>query len=106
MHRSEKKIIENQLREERLKKLEKEAQRNEAVQAMELAINRTEVAELKSKEMSDMLNEAKTLVGANEKLHRTLQLETDRRKVLHNKLEDLKGRIRVYVRIRCLDDNE
>jgi len=44
MHRSEKKIIENQLREERLKKLEKEAQRNEAVQAMELAINRTEVA--------------------------------------------------------------
>ena len=41
--------------------------------------------------MSDMLNEAKALVGANEKLHRTLQLETDRRKVLHNKLEDLKG---------------
>ena len=56
--------------------------------------------------MSDMLNEAKTLVAANEKLHRTLQLETDRRKVLHNKFEDLKYRIWVYVRIRCLDDSE
>ena len=64
------------------------------------------IKELKSKEMSDMLNEAKTLVGANEKLHRTLQLETDRRKVLHNKFEDLKYRIYVYVRIRCLDDSE
>ena len=75
------------------------------MQAMELAINRTEVAELKSKEMSDMSNEAKTLVVANEKIHRSLQLETDRRKVLHNKHKDLKGHIRVYVRIRCLDDN-
>jgi len=46
------------------------------------------------------------MIGKNEKLHHALYVETGRRKILHNKLEDLKGRIRVYVRIRPLSSRE
>lgn len=52
--------------------------------------------------MANMIKEAKTLITANEKLHRSLQEEIDKRKILHNMIEDMKGRIRVYARIRPL----
>lgn len=44
-----------------------------------------------------MIHKTKTLVGANEHLQRALSVETDGRKVLHNKFEDHKWKIRVYV---------
>eukprot|EP00957_Ditylum_brightwellii_P196201 14949646-Ditylum_brightwellii.AAC.1 len=61
---------------------------------MELAMHKTNAAEAKLNEMTGLIKEAKVLVGVNERLHRALHIETDRRKTLHNKLEDLKGRIR------------
>ncbi len=59
-----------------------------------------ERAEAKLKEMSAMVEQAQALAQTNDKLHRSLLIEMDKRKELHNKLEDMKGRIRVYVRVR------
>ena len=105
-HELEMEGVQNRLNEERLAKMEKELERNVAVQTMEEAVERTQAAESKLEEMTDMLKEAKVLIGVNERLHKALHKETDRRKMLHNKLEDLKGRIRVYVRIRPLSTDE
>jgi len=63
-------------------------------------------AENHCERMTNMIKEAKTLITANEKLHRSLQEEIDKRKILHNMIEDMKGRIRVYVRIRPLNSSE
>jgi hypothetical protein len=62
--------------------------------------------EIKLQESVKLVHEAKAALAANERLHRLLQMETDKRKVLHNKLEDMKGRIRVYVRIRPISEAE
>ena len=105
-HQAEKNSLETQLQEERLLKIEKEVERNDAVHAKDLAERKRDEAESRLKKMTDLVKEAKVLVGVNERLHRRLQVETDRRKTLHNKLEDLKGRIRVYVRIRPMSSNE
>ena len=74
----------------------------------DLEISRTKNVEtdLKLQEVSSMIHEAKIALAANEKLHRMLQSETDKRKVLHNQVEDMKGRIRVYVRIRPISSEE
>mmetsp|Transcript_143 Transcript_143/g.182 ORF Transcript_143/g.182 Transcript_143/m.182 type:complete len:1137 (+) Transcript_143:534-3944(+) len=105
-HAQEKEALHSQINEERLAKMEKEVERNEAMQKMELAMHKTNAAEAKLNEMTGLIKEAKVLVGVNERLHRALHIETDRRKTLHNKLEDLKGRIRVYVRIRPISRTE
>ena len=42
----------------------------------------------------------------NAQLDRDLVREVKRRKDLHNALEDLKGRIRVYLRVRPMNDKE
>jgi hypothetical protein len=105
-HINEMENLNKQLQEEKLLKMEKEVQRNAAVSSYEDALKRTNDAEAKLEQISSMIKEAQALVSANEKLHRSLALETDKRKALHNKLEDLKGRIRVYVRIRPLSNDE
>ena len=53
-----------------------------------------------------MINDAKLLMSRNEQLSRELYIETDRRKELHNTFEDMKGRIRVYVRLSPVCQNE
>ena len=55
------------------------------------------IQDSKLKEMSNLIAEAKILIGVNEKLHRCLHVETDRRKALHNKLEDLKGALYISI---------
>jgi hypothetical protein len=105
-HGEEKDHLQRQLNEERLSRMETEVERNDAVEAKENAIRRCTAVENKLREMHELITEAKVLTGVNERLHRALQAEAERRKVLHNKLEDLKGRIRVYVRIRPLSSTE
>ena len=100
------KRVNQELNEERLSRMEKEVERNDAIEAKESAIKRSIVAENKLKEVSELVEEAKALVGVNDRLHRSLQTEAQKRKILHNKLEDIKGRIRVYVRIRPLSISE
>lgn len=56
--------------------------------------------------MTDLIKSSKHLEKNNEELNLSLQKETERRKVLHNTIEDMKGRIRVYVRIRPLSESE
>ena len=56
--------------------------------------------------MTAFINRTNELKEANDKLHISLSEEVEKRKVLHNTLEDLKGRIRVYVRVRPLSDTE
>ena len=42
----------------------------------------------------------------NEKLWVRYQLESDQRKRLHNQIEDMKEKIRVYCRVRPLNQNK
>ena len=105
-HGEEKDELQSQLNEERLSRMEKEVERNDAIEAKENAIRRCTAVEIKLREMHELITEAKVLTGVNERLHKALQAEAERRKILHNRLEDLKGRIRVYVRIRPLSSTE
>lgn len=77
-------------------------QRNMRTEAERKARN----VEMQFDEMSHMVKEAKSLVAANVNLHKYLDVERVKRKELHNKLENLKGRIRVFVRIRPLNKSE
>lgn len=83
-----------------------EAEKVKAFERYQEAEQRANDAESRLAQMSSMINQAKTMVAANEKLHHSLHTEIQKRKHLHNKLEDLKGRIRVYVRIRPLSKSE
>ena len=98
--------MQGQLREAKLNKMEALLARDEAVNSMEVAQDKARSAQAKLKEMTDFINQTETLKKSNDQLHISLQEETDRRKVLHNTLEDIKGRIRVYVRVRPLSDSE
>ena len=105
-HKAEMKHISDQLREETLSKMEMEASKYEAIAAMETAQEKARSATAKLNEMTDLINLSKHLEKNNEELNLSLQKETERRKVLHNTIEDMKGRIRVYVRIRPLSETE
>ena len=105
-HRAELKKVNDQLREETLSKMEIEASKYEAVAAMEMAQEKARSASAKLYEMTDLIKSSKHLEKNNEELNLSLQKETERRKVLHNTIEDIKGRIRVYVRIRPLSESE
>lgn len=99
-------VVENRLREEKILRVQNEVERNDAVQAYENAIKATKKAEEDVIRMSGMIKEAKALIGTNERLHKALHDEIDKRKSLHNHLEDLRGKIRVYVRVRPLNAKE
>lgn len=105
-HRAELKKVNDQLREETLSKMEIEASKYEAVSAMEMAQEKARSVTAKLNEMTDLIKTSKHLEKNNEELNLSLQKETERRKVLHNTIEDMKGRIRVYVRIRPLSESE
>ena len=69
-------------------------------------IKRTELAETLQKNMQHQVEEAKQIHQFNSQLHKDLAREQLARKRLHNEMEDLKGRIRVYVRIRPFSKSE
>ncbi len=105
-HRAELKKVNDQLHEETLSKMEIEASKYEAVAAMETAQEKARSVSAKMHEMTDLIKTSKHLEKNNKELNLSLQKETERRKVLHNTIEDMKGRIRVYVRIRPLSESE
>ena len=91
-HREELQAIQEQLKEEQLSRMELEFASNEAINSMERAVDKANVAEAQLKEMTDMINETQALKESNDKLHSTLQAETEKRKILHNTIEDMKGK--------------
>eukprot|EP00595_Chromulina_sp_UTEXLB2642_P000751 CAMPEP_0196763324 /NCGR_PEP_ID=MMETSP1095-20130614/3848_1 /TAXON_ID=96789 ORGANISM="Chromulina nebulosa, Strain UTEXLB2642" /NCGR_SAMPLE_ID=MMETSP1095 /ASSEMBLY_ACC=CAM_ASM_000446 /LENGTH=433 /DNA_ID=CAMNT_0042116253 /DNA_START=661 /DNA_END=1962 /DNA_ORIENTATION=+ len=56
--------------------------------------------------MQNEISEARVVQQYNAQLHKDLAREQLARKRLHNEMEDLKGKIRVYVRIRPLSKSE
>lgn len=91
IHSEEVQALHGRLKEEQLSRMELEIASNGAVDAMERAVEKQIAAETKLKEMEDMINETENLKTANDKLHTSLQAETEKRKVLHNQIEDMKG---------------
>jgi len=104
--RAELQGMQGQLREAKLLSLEAVLARDEAVNSMEVAQDKARSAQAKLKEMTNFINQTETLKKSNDQLHISLQEETKKRMILHNTLEDIKGRIRVYVRVRPLSDSE
>ena len=95
----EKQNLQAQLQEQQLLRL---SQTTELEQAKEAKAKMIEEMKLNQQK----IQEASGLLENNERLHKALGIETERRKALHNKIEDMKGRIRVYVRIRPLSKSE
>lgn len=58
------------------------------------------------KAMESEIIEAREVQKFNAQLHRDLQREQGLRKKLHNEIEDMKGKIRVYVRVRPMSNSE
>lgn len=67
---------------------------------------RCEEAVATLKAAQDEIAESKIVQKYNAQLHKDLQREQLARKKLHNEMEDLKGKIRVYVRIRPFSKSE
>jgi hypothetical protein len=70
------------------------------------AQERVEVAEEAQRGMMQEIEEAKMVQKYNAQLHRDLAREQAIRKKLHNEIEDMKGKIRVYVRVRPFSRTE
>ena len=70
------------------------------------SLKRAEEAEQFQKMVQNEIAEAKVIQKYNAQLHKDLQREQLARKKLHNDMEDLKGKIRVYVRIRPFSTSE
>mmetsp|Transcript_6450 Transcript_6450/g.9735 ORF Transcript_6450/g.9735 Transcript_6450/m.9735 type:complete len:1086 (+) Transcript_6450:167-3424(+) len=79
-----------------------ESCRKEANEANE----RADAAEEAQRAMVAEITEAREIEKYNAQLHRDLGREQKARKKLHNEIEDMKGKIRVYVRIRPLSNSE
>ena len=70
------------------------------------AAKKAEAADEIQKALQSELVEAKIIQQFNVQLHKDLAREQNMRKKLHNELEDMKGKIRVYVRIRPMSKSE
>lgn len=98
--------LKNKLDEQQKIVIKTDMEREKALKDCEESKSKAAFAEDELNKMKSMITEAKSLFRANDDLHKSLNLEIEKRKELHNKLEDLKGKIRVYVRIRPLNGNE
>ena len=105
-HETELKAVKKELQEQQLLRLSQITELNEAKQAAAIAAKDVQLAKDQLKENNAKMKETQGLLDNNERLHKALAIETERRKALHNKIEDMKGRIRVYVRIRPLSSKE
>ena len=74
--------------------------------AMDDSLKRAEAAEALQRTMQNEIMEARQVQHFNAQLHKDLAREQKARKILHNEMEDLKGRIRVYVRVRPMSKSE
>jgi len=69
-------------------------------------LRRAEAAEEVCRALQAEVAEARAIQQYNAQLHKDLAREQQQRKRLHNEMEDMKGRIRVYVRIRPFSKKE
>ena len=67
---------------------------------------RADAAEAVQRTMQQEVMEARQIAAFNDRLHKDLHREQLARKRLHNEMEDMKGRIRVYVRVRPFSSKE
>ena len=67
---------------------------------------RVEAAERKADELREKVEAAVVVDRRNTKLDADLTREMGRSRKLHNKIEDMKGKIRVYVRVRPMSGGE
>ncbi|GMH92893.1 hypothetical protein TrVE_jg10844 [Triparma verrucosa] len=105
-HEDELNGVKKELQEQQLLRLSQITELNEAKQAAALGMKEVAQAKEALAKNNAKMAEAQGLLDNNERLHKALAVETERRKALHNKIEDMKGRIRVYVRIRPLSGTE
>lgn len=70
------------------------------------AVQRMKAAEESQASMRDEIVDARATVQLNVQLHKDLAREQNARKRLHNEMEDMKGKIRVYIRIRPMSKTE
>jgi len=70
------------------------------------AEERADFAEEQLKICQQEIEEARQVQQFNAQLHRDLAREQKARKRLHNEIEDMKGRIRVYTRVRPMSKSE
>jgi hypothetical protein len=76
------------------------------IKKYEEAEERVKIAEEAQRQMIAEIEEAKCIQQYNAQLHRDLAREQAVRKKLHNEIEDMKGKIRVYVRVRPFSKSE
>ena len=81
-------------------------EKDEAVTACQDAVEKKNAAEKHLENMKQLIIDAKIIDKTNEMLHKLLEGQMKERLALNNKIEDLKGRIRVNVRIRPLSQAE
>jgi len=68
-----------------------------------------QIEDIRSKTRSESVtlqNQNKDMRDQNERLWLKYQMETVQRKRLHNVIEDMKGKIRVYCRVRPMNQSE
>ena len=103
-------VLQNQFAEERSNltrkvtavAMELEHSKKETVEA----VQRMKAAEELQASMRDEIVEAKATIQLNIQLHKDLTREQQARKRLHNEMEDMKGKIRVYIRVRPMSKKE
>ena len=95
---SERQVLNAERRCEHAEKVSAEAERRAAAAE--------EAAEARVRALEEHIARADAVDRRNAQLDRDLGREVKRRKDLHNALEDLKGRIRVYLRVRPMNDRE
>ena len=95
---SERQVLNAERRCEHAEKVSAEAERRAAAAE--------EAAEARVQALEEHIARADAVDRRNAQLDRDLVREVKRRKDLHNALEDLKGRIRVYLRVRPRNDKE
>lgn len=81
-------------------------EKDEAVAICHDAVEKKNAAEKHLENMKQFINDAKIIDKTNEMLHKLLEGQMKERLALNNKIEDLRGRIRVNVRIRPLSQAE
>ena len=82
--------VQTQLKDAKMARMELLVAKDEAVDAMEGALQKARFAESKLQEMTDLVSQTQELRNSNERLHTSLQDEAEKRKVLHNTLEDMR----------------
>jgi hypothetical protein len=74
--------------------------------AADRAHSKRMAAEEEAASCRSVLAESSAILSRNTALQMYVARETERRKQLHNEMEDLKGKIRVYVRVRPMSTKE